>query len=142
MPTITEFFQMSDDEKVKHLDIDVNQYRHNIQVCIADTKYGQHLRFINIIYRTPEVCMWAVLKHLNQYGDTPCAYCLGCVPDINLEEMFKLLIEEINSYTAETLWNELEDKFKTPVIKNMFKSKYNSDRFNYNYSIKIRLSLK
>lgn len=132
MPTITEFFQMSNDEKVKHLDIDVDKYRRNIQACIADTKYGQHLRFINIIYRTPEVCMWAVLRHLNQYGNTPCGCCLGSVPSINLEGMFRLLIEEMNIYMAETLWNELEDKYKTTAIKNMFKSKYNSDKFNYN----------
>lgn len=142
MPTITEFFQMSDDEKVKHLDIDVNKYRRNIKECIADTKYGRHLRFISIIYRTPEVCMWAVLRHLHQYGNTPCGCCLGCVPDINLEEMFRLLIEEMNIHTAETLWNELEDKFRTTSIKNMFKSKYNSDKFNYNYSMNIRLLLK
>jgi hypothetical protein len=67
------------------------KYHYHVQEALNDVKRGQHMRFINYIYRTKEVCLAALKSDLdNCYHDRN----IHCIPlaivDEVLEELGKI----------------------------------------------------
>lgn len=83
-------------------------YSSHVQDALKQVNGGQHLRFINWLYRTKEVCAGAVLYDRNSY----CIRDLGCVPAGNLDYIEELLKKK-GAYSPQMIEEEFSEKRKT-----------------------------
>lgn len=60
----------------------------HVQEALREVKTGQHLRFINDLYLTKEVCL-AALMHETGHNSRP--YDIGCVPIVHLDYVVERL---------------------------------------------------
>lgn len=81
-------------------------YSSHVQEVLREVKGGQHLRFINWLYRTKEVCAVAVLHDRSFHIRD-----LDCVPAGNLDYIENLLKEK-NAYSLQMLEEEIGEKRK------------------------------
>jgi hypothetical protein len=85
-------------------------FKSHVDESLRSVKNGQHLRFINPLYRTKEVCLVAVL-----YG---CGISigirdLGSVPAGNLDYIYDQLKKEKGPYSLEEIENEVSERRKS-----------------------------
>lgn len=83
-------------------------YSSHVQEALQQVKGGQHLRFINWLYRTKEVCAVAVLYDQRSF----CIRDLDCVPAGNLDYIEGILKEK-NAYSPQMIEEEFSAKRKT-----------------------------
>lgn len=69
-------------------------YEHHINEALREVKNGQHLRFINILFRTKEVCL-AALKYETSHNSHP--YDIHSVPLGNLDYIMEKLRQELKN---------------------------------------------
>jgi predicted metal-binding protein len=85
-------------------------YDDHVKRALNEVKYGQHLRFINELYRTKEVCL-AALLHETSHNSRP--YDIGWVPVPHLDYVFEKLKETNNETMLEYITNYVDKRKKT-----------------------------
>lgn len=113
-------------------------WKQHVSEALRQVKGGQHLRFINTLYRTKEVCFVAVTYYDNEYGTRD----LGCVPAGNLDYVWNNLkirddtikaFEEKRKRISEpgyfddgiTCWQDFLKEFNAVDYDDYLEKKYN-----------------